>query len=97
MRRFVRGGSRTALTISGEPPAVPDSGQPPPLLGEVVISLETTRRQAKESDWPWQELFDFFLIHGILHLLGYDHGTPAEEEAMTAKTWELMRVLHPKM
>ena len=70
---------------------------PPPLLGEVVISIETTRRQAQESDWPWPELFDFFLIHGILHLLGYDHGTPAEEEAMTARTWELMRLLHPKM
>jgi probable rRNA maturation factor len=77
-------------------PAI-SADQPPPLLGEVVISIETTRRQAKESDWPWQELFDFFLIHGILHLLGYDHGTPAEEEAMTAKAWELMRVLYPKM
>ena len=71
--------------------------QPPPLLGEVVISIETTRRQAKEFGWPWQELFDFFLIHGILHLMGYDHGTPGEEEAMTAKTWELMKLLHPKI
>ena len=92
-----RGGSRTALTISGEPHPVSDSDQPPPLLGEVVISVETTRRQAREFGWPWQELFDFFLIHGILHLLGYDHGTPPEEEAMTARTWELMRVLHPKI
>ena len=60
------------------------------MLGEVVISIETTRRQAKEFGWPWQELFDFFLIHGILHLMGYDHGAPGEEAAMTAKTWELM-------
>jgi probable rRNA maturation factor len=71
--------------------------QPPRLLGEVVISIATTRRQAKEFGWPWQELFDFFLIHGILHLMGYDHGTPGEEEVMTARTWELMRVLHPKI
>ncbi len=77
-------------------PAISD-GEPPAMLGEVVISLETTIRQAKESDWPWQELFDFFLIHGILHLLGYDHGTPAEEEAMTARTWELMKLLYPKI
>jgi len=70
---------------------------PPLLLGEVVISVETTRRQAKEFGWPWKELFDFFLIHGILHLMGYAHGTPGEEEAMTAKTWELMRLLHPKL
>jgi len=70
---------------------------PPLLLGEVVISVETTRRQAREYGWPWKQLFDFFLIHGILHLMGYTHGTPGEEEAMTAKTWELMRLLHPKL
>jgi probable rRNA maturation factor len=71
--------------------------EPPLLLGEVVISVETTRRQAKEFGWPWEELFDFFLIHGILHLMGYAHGTPEEEEAMTAKTWDLMGLLHPKI
>jgi probable rRNA maturation factor len=89
-----RGGSRTALEIPGERPR---PGQPPPLLGEVVISLETTRRQAQEFDWPWQELFDFFLIHGILHLIGYDHDSPEAEEDMTSKTWELMKLLHPKL
>jgi rRNA maturation RNase YbeY len=67
------------------------------MLGEVVISVETTRRQAKEFGWPWQELLDFFLIHGILHLLGYDHDTPAGETQMTEKTWELMTLLHPKV
>jgi len=66
---------------------------PPTALGEVVISLETTINQARQLGWPWQELFDFFMIHGILHLLGYDHGTPPEEEAMTEKTWELMGLL----
>ena len=77
------------------PPVLPR--QPAAPLGEVVISIATTRRQAKEFGWPWQELFDFFLIHGILHLLGYDHGTPEAEEDMTAKTWELMKLLHPKI
>lgn len=78
-------------------PAVPSeadsTSQPPPVLGEVVISLETTRRQAAENGWPWEELLDFYLIHGILHLLGHDHETPAQEEAMTTRTWELMDVL----
>jgi len=71
----------------------PNPGGPPPLLGEVVISLETTRRQAREFGWPWQELLDFFLIHGILHLVGYDHDTPEDETAMTARTWELMDMI----
>jgi probable rRNA maturation factor len=73
----------------------PSPGGPPALLGEVVISLETARRQAREFGWPWRELFDFFLIHGILHLLGYDHGDPGAEAAMNARTWELLGVLYP--
>jgi len=60
-----------------------------------VISLETTRRQAREFGWPWQELLDFFLIHGVLHLLGYDHEDPISEASMNARAWELMSVLYP--
>ena len=63
------------------------------MLGEVVISLETTRREAAEQDWPFEELLDFYLIHGILHLVGYDHDTPGAEAAMTAKTWELLEFI----
>ena len=59
----------------------PAPAGPRPLLGEVVISLETTRRQAREFGWPWRELLDFYLIHGILHLIGYDHEAPAAEAA----------------
>jgi probable rRNA maturation factor len=73
----------------------PSPGGPPALLGEVVISLETTRRQAQEFGWPWQELLDFFLIHGILHLLGYDHEEPAAAARMDARAWELMSRLYP--
>ena len=77
------------------PPATAAAASPPPVLGEVVISVETTRRQAEENDWPWEELLDYYLIHGILHLLGYDHETHADEARMTAHTWELMALLHP--
>jgi probable rRNA maturation factor len=73
----------------------PSPGGPPALLGEVVISLQTTRRQAQEFGWPWQELLDFFLIHGILHLLGYDHEEPAAAARMDARAWELMSLLYP--
>ncbi len=75
----------------------PTAGGPPPLLGEVVISLKTTARQAKETGWATEELFDFYLIHGILHLLGYHHDDPENETQMTTKTWELLKLLHPKL
>jgi len=75
------------------PETPPGSPQPPSVLGEVIISVETTRRQAAETGWPWEELFDFYMIHGILHLAGYDHDTPETDAAMTARTWELMDLL----
>jgi probable rRNA maturation factor len=75
------------------PMTYPEVPGPPLVLGEVVISVETTRRQAAELGWPWEELFDFYLIHGILHLLGYGHDTPESEAVMEAKTWEIMELL----
>jgi probable rRNA maturation factor len=81
---------REALATSAPP-----TPGPPALLGEVVISLETTLRQAREYGWPWEELLDFFLIHGVLHLLGYDHEDLASEAGMNAQAWQLMSVLYP--
>jgi len=46
-------------------------------LGEIIISLETTERQAKENNKTFEEELNFLLSHGILHLLGFDH--PDEE------------------
>ncbi|MFA4901659.1 MAG: rRNA maturation RNase YbeY [Desulfobaccales bacterium] len=85
----------TTVLHAPDPSPVVSASGPPVLLGEVVISLETTRRQAQEFDWPWQELLDFFMIHGVLHLLGYDHEDPISEASMDARAWELMSVLYP--
>jgi probable rRNA maturation factor len=90
---FGRRGPTNVIAFPLHPAPLP--GGPPPLLGEVVISLETCARQARESGWTTEELFDFFLIHGILHLLDYDHDTPEAEARMEARTRELMRLLHP--
>ncbi|MBI3582676.1 MAG: rRNA maturation RNase YbeY [Nitrospinae bacterium] len=43
------------------------------LLGDVVISLETAKRQAKERGHPFMKEVLILMIHGILHLIGYDH------------------------
>lgn len=70
----------------------------PQLLGEVVVSLETTQRQARQCGWSFEELLDLYLIHGILHLLGYDHDTSEAEAArMENKTRELLSLIHPQL
>jgi probable rRNA maturation factor len=45
----------------------------PQLLGDVVISVETATKEAQESGLSLEEEIAFLLIHGILHLMGYDH------------------------
>lgn len=45
----------------------------PQLLGDVVISVETAIKEARESGLSLEEEIAFLLIHGILHLMGYDH------------------------
>lgn len=52
------------------------------LLGDVVISLDTARRQASEGGRPLSEELERLLAHGLLHLLGHDHEKPAEARRM---------------
>ena len=61
------------------------------LLGDVVISIDTAHRQAAGRGRPLIEEVRFLLAHGILHLVGYDHATPAEKTEMTKRTRQLVR------
>ena len=58
----------------------------PGLLGDVVISLQTARRQAAAYGRPLAQEVRMLLAHGLLHLLGYDHAEPDEERRMKAAT-----------
>jgi probable rRNA maturation factor len=55
------------------------------LLGDVVISVDTARRQAAEYDAPLQNELYRLLIHGLLHVMGHDHEEPDERAAMEAE------------
>ena len=50
-----------------------------PLLGDVVISVPTARRQAREAGHSLDEEVAALLIHGVLHLCGYDHERSEKE------------------
>ncbi|MHB9037236.1 MAG: rRNA maturation RNase YbeY [Armatimonadota bacterium] len=62
------------------------------LLGDVVISVETAQRQAEAQGNSLDEEIDMLLVHGILHLLGYDHAEPEEEKAMFARQAEILKI-----
>jgi probable rRNA maturation factor len=53
----------------------------PQLLGDVVISADTALREAQEQGISFFERLGFLLLHGILHVTGYDHERSGEAEA----------------
>jgi probable rRNA maturation factor len=67
----------------------------PQLLGDVVISADTAAREADEGGVSFNARLTFLLLHGILHLAGYDHERSGEVEAarMEKKERELFELL----
>lgn len=60
------------------------SARLPPMLGDVVLAFETVAREAALEEKPFDHHLSHLLVHGLLHLLGYDHETEAEAETMEA-------------
>lgn len=59
-------------------------GEEPPLglLGDIVLCPTVTAAQAAEAGRTPEQEADYLLVHGLLHLLGYDHAEPAEKKVM---------------
>ena len=67
------------------------------ILGDIAISLDKAKFQAKEHGLTFKEEIILLLIHGILHLLGYDHEISDQEELkMRNKTRELFKEIFPE-
>jgi probable rRNA maturation factor len=74
----------------------PLAGLHPQVLGDVVLSAETALRQARARRHSLAEELTRLLIHGTLHLLGYDHEvSPADARLMRAKERELWKLVRP--
>ncbi|MBS3758248.1 MAG: rRNA maturation RNase YbeY [Desulfobacterales bacterium] len=66
----------------------------PDLLGDVVISMDTAAREAEMGETTIENRFKELLIHGILHLFGYDHETnEADAQQMENKSEELLEAV----
>ena len=61
------------------------------VLGDIYISIDTARRQAKEYGHGIERELCFLATHGIYHLLGYDHQTKEEEKIMFQKQEEVLQ------
>jgi probable rRNA maturation factor len=66
-------------------PLEPEAFSHERLLGDIVISIDTARRQAADYDAPLQRELERLMIHGLLHVLGHDHMEPDERAHMEAE------------
>ena len=63
-------------------------------LGDIVISLERAREQAKEIGHSFEEEVAFLTVHSTLHLLGYDHElSPEDDEDMCERQRQIMKTI----
>jgi len=64
----------------------------PHLLGDLVISMETAKRQSNRFGLDDMEMVILLMVHGVLHLIGYEHeGTKKGAQEMTLKQKELFQ------
>ena len=63
------------------------------MLGDVVISLERAREQAEEYGHGLTREIAYLTVHGVLHLLGYDHETDTEKKVMREKEERILSLV----
>ncbi len=65
----------------------------PRYLGDIVISIDRARAQAEEVGVALIQELQLLIVHGTLHLLGYDHVEPGEKEQMWAEQAKILSLL----
>ncbi len=82
-------GSRGVAHAHGRGAELPDDTGPA-VLGDIVLCPEVAERQAKDAGHATSEELELLCTHGVLHLLGYDHGDEAEHAEMFGLQGELL-------
>jgi probable rRNA maturation factor len=76
--------------MGGTGPGSDPDGEPPLLLGDVVVCPVVAKRNAADQGVGYEDELALLVVHGLLHLLGMDHELDAEAEAMEALERELL-------
>jgi probable rRNA maturation factor len=71
-----------------------DLGPEPGLLGDVVLCPQVAAEQAEKAGHSTQDELELLCVHGILHLLGYDHAEPEEHAVMFGTQHQLLKAWH---
>ena len=82
-------GSRGVAHAHGRGAELPDDTAPA-VLGDIVLCPEVAERQAKDAGHATSDELELLCTHGVLHLLGYDHGDEAEHAEMFGLQGELL-------
>jgi len=75
------------------PAPEPAAGIRPRPLGDIAIAYETTRREAESEGKPFAHHLSHLAVHGLLHLIGYDHESDDEAETMENLEREILSQL----
>ncbi|GAC83552.1 rRNA maturation RNase YbeY [Gordonia paraffinivorans] len=78
--------------VPGGRPDAPEPG--PAILGDIVLCPEFARKQAREARRSFEHELAMLTIHGVLHLLGYDHAEPEEEREMFGLQNEILEAFY---
>lgn len=72
------------------PGSTSDTSEPPVVLGDVVVCPAVAQRQADATGTPVDAELALLVVHGVLHLLDYDHADPGDAERMQRRERELL-------
>jgi len=76
-----------------QPTGARDADDAPRMLGDIAIAYETLRREADDEQKLFAHHLSHLAVHGFLHLIGYDHETDVDAEAMEALEQEILAQL----
>jgi probable rRNA maturation factor len=95
LNRAWRGVDRptNVLAFPAWQPGAPLAREAPLLLGDVVLAFETVAREAGEQGKPLADHLSHLIVHGVLHLLGYDHAGEAEAVVMESVETAILKKL----